>query len=380
MTSVYDLRIAGGTVFDASQNLAAQADVLVQDSRVAAVGEDLAGEARQTLDASGRYVTPGLVDLHMHAYWGVSHYGIDADEGCLPRGVTTAIDAGSSGAITFPGLRRYVIERQRTRLYAFLHIAAAGMFSRDVGESADERLLDVDRAIETINANRDVIVGIKIRQTDRLVGSLGSRPLRDAIRAAEATGLPVMLHIGNTPVPLEELLSMLRTGDIVTHSFRGAVGDGLLGPDERVRPAVLEARERGVRFDIGHGSGSFSFDSAEQLVAQGFLPDTISSDLHIYSLPGPVYDLANVLSKFLFLGLSLEQVFARATLAPTQAVALADGIGTLGTGAPADIAIWELRDEAVTFMDSLGRTRQGSRQLEPVAVIREGEVVRSALA
>ena len=377
---MYDLRIAGGTVFDASQNLAAQADVLVQDSRVAAVGEDLAGEARQTLDASGRYVTPGLVDLHMHAYWGVSHYGIDADEGCLPRGVTTAIDAGSSGAITFPGLRRYVIERQRTRLYAFLHIAAAGMFSRDVGESADERLLDVDRAIETINANRDVIVGIKIRQTDRLVGSLGSRPLRDAIRAAEATGLPVMLHIGNTPVPLEELLSMLRTGDIVTHSFRGAVGDGLLGPDERVRPAVLEARERGVRFDIGHGSGSFSFDSAEQLVAQGFLPDTISSDLHIYSLPGPVYDLANVLSKFLFLGLSLEQVFARATLAPTQAVALADGIGTLGTGAPADIAIWELRDEAVTFMDSLGRTRQGSRQLEPVAVIREGEVVRSALA
>ena len=145
---MYDLRITGGTVFDASQDLAAPADVLVQDGQVAAVGADLPGEARQTLDATGRYVTPGLVDLHTHVYWGVSHYGIVADETCLPRGVTTAVDAGSSGAGTFPGLRRYVIEQQRTRLYAFLHVALAGMFSQEVGESADERLLDVDRAIE----------------------------------------------------------------------------------------------------------------------------------------------------------------------------------------------------------------------------------------
>ena len=161
---------------------------------------DLPGKARQTLDATGRYVTPGLVDLHTHVYWGVSHYGIVADETCLPRGVTTAVDAGSSGAGTFPGLRRYVIEQQRTRIYAFLHVALAGMFSQEVGESADERLLDVDRAIKTVEANRDVIVGVKIRQTDRLVGSLGARPLRDAIRVAAATDLPVMLHIGNTPV------------------------------------------------------------------------------------------------------------------------------------------------------------------------------------
>ena len=188
-----------------------------------------------------------------------------------------------------------------------------------------------------------------------------------------------MLHIGNTPVPLEDLLALLRPGDIVTHSFRGAVRDGLLGPDGRVRQGVLEARERGIKFDIGHGSGSFSFDSAERLLAQGFLPDTISSDLHHYSVTGPVYDLANVLSKFLFLGLSLEQVFARATLAPTQAVTLADGLGTLGTGAPADVVVWELRDEAVTFMDCLGDTREATRQLEPVAVVQGGQVVRSAL-
>ena len=376
---MYDLRITGGTVFDASQGLAAPADVLVQDGQVAAVGADLPGEARQTLDATGRYVTPGLVDLHTHVYWGVSHYGIVADETCLPRGVTTAVDAGSAGAGTFPGLRRYVIEQQRTRLYAFIHVALAGMFAQEVGESADERLLDVDRAIATVEANRDVIVGVKIRQTDRLVGSLGARPLRDAIRVAETTDLPVMLHIGNTPVPLEDLLVLLRPGDIVTHSFRGEVRDGLLGPDGRVRPGVLEARERGIKFDIGHGSGSFSFDSAERLIAQGFLPDTISSDLHHYSVTGPVYDLANVLSKFLFLGLSLEQVFARATLAPTQAVTLADGLGTLGTGSPADVVVWELRDETVTFRDTLGDTREATRQLEPVTVIQGGQVVQSEL-
>jgi len=376
---MYDLRITGGTVFDASQGLAAPADIFIQDGRIAALGPNLEGQARETLDVDGRYVTPGLVDLHTHVYWGVSYYGIDADETCLPRGVTTAVDAGSSGASTFPGLRRYVIEQSQTRLYAFLHIAAAGMFSNEVGESADERLLDVDLAIDTVNANRDVIVGIKVRQTARLVGSLGSRPLRDAIRVAEATNLPVMLHIGLTPVPLEDLLALLRPGDIVTHSFRGGISDGLLDPDERVRPAVRQARERGIKFDIGHGSGSFSFDSAERLLAQGFLPDVISSDLHFFSLPGPVHDLANVLSKFLYLGLSLEEVFARATLAPTQAVQLAKGLGTLGTGAPADISVWELRDEAVRFVDALGHTRDAKQRLEPVTVIQAGAVVRSEL-
>ena len=376
---MYDLRITGGTVFDASQGLAAPADIFIQDGRIAALGPNLEGQARETLDVDGRYVTPGLVDLHTHVYWGVSHYGIDADETCLPRGVTTAVDAGSSGASTFPGLRRYVIEQPHTRLYAFLHIAAAGMFSNEGGESADERLLDVDLAIDTVNANRDVIVGIKVRQTARLVGSLGARPLRDAIRVAEATNLPVMLHIGLTPVPLEDLLALLRPGDIVTHSFRGGISAGLLDPDERVRPAVRQARERGVKFDIGHGTGSFSFDSAERLLAQGFLPDVISSDLHFYSLPGPVHDLANVLSKFLYLGLSLEEVFARATLAPTQAVQLAEGLGTLGTGAPADITVWELRYEAVTFADALGHTRDAKQRLEPVTVIQAGAVVRSEL-
>ena len=371
---MYDLRITGGTVYDSSQHLAGQADVCVQDGRVAAIGPDATGDARETIDATDRLVTPGLVDLHTHIYWGVSHYGITPDDSCLAQGVTTAVDAGSSGAYTFPGLRQYVIEPAQTRLYAFLHVSAVGLFSQQVGESADERLLDIDAAVKVIEENRDVIVGVKVRQSVTLVGSQGLRPLRDAIRVAEQVGVPVMVHIGNLPAPIADLLALLRPGDMVTHCFTERP-EALIGPDGHVRTVVREARERGVRFDVGHGSGSFVFEVAERCAADGFLPDTISSDLHVYSRPGPVHYLGHVLSKFLHLGLTLEQAFERATVAPARTVGLPDGVGTLGVGVPADVAIWELRQEPVTFVDCRGDTRQGTQHLLPAGVVRAGRVV-----
>jgi dihydroorotase len=340
----------------------------------AAGGDRVYRPARgQAIDAVGLLVTPGLVDVHTHLFPGVSHYGIEPDAYCLARGVTTAVDAGSSGAQTFPGLRRYVIERSRTRILAFLNIAVQGMISRLVGELEDIRWASPQQAIACARENPDLIVGIKVRLGHQMVGNDPAPALRLAREAAEALGLPLMVHVIDMRPALDWLLPYLGPGDIVTHCFHGNEG-GILGAHGRVLPAAVAARERGVLFDVGHGEGSFAYHVARSALAQGFPPDTISSDLHAHNVAGPVFGQAVTLSKLLHLGMSLEDVIRAATATPAEAVRREGRIGALAAGRDADVSVFELREGSWPLPDAAGGTETVERLLVPRLVVRAGHI------
>ncbi len=235
-------------------------------------------------------MTPGLIDLHTHVYWGGTSLGIDAEEFCRTSGVTTAVDTGSAGPGNFVGFRKHVIERSETRILAYLHVSHGGIYGFSnrvmVGESTDMRLMDPVSAVEVANANRDVIVGIKVRVGAHASGVHGIHPLDIALQVAEEAGLPLMAHIDEPPPTYEDVINKLRPGDILTHAFR-PFPNSPATVQGSVKPAVLTARKRGVLFDIGHGMGSFSFKTARAMLANGFLPDTISSDVHALCINGP---------------------------------------------------------------------------------------------
>ena len=373
----YDLLIKGGKVIDPSQGLEGELDVAVRAGKVAAVAPDISeAQAGEVIRARGKIVTPGLIDLHAHVFPYVGPYGIEPDPYCVRRGVTSVIDAGTSGAFTFPAFRRFIIERAATRIRALLHVVSIGMVAGstpDMGELEDLRYCDPKLAVEAANQNRDLIVGFKIRFSENYTGPNDLEGMRRARAAADEAGLPIMIHIGGSYSPLMEFLTLMKKGDVVTHSFNSHP-NGLLDGSGKVVPEVLEARERGVLFDVGHGAGSFSFDVMEKCLTQGFSPDTISSDLYSANIHGPVYDLLTTLSKFLLLGMSLHDVIARATVNSSRVFNFGATIGTLKPGAEADVSVLELREGEFTFTDSDGKSRTGRRKLEAVTTVRGGKV------
>jgi dihydroorotase len=333
------------------------------------------GRPPEAIDASGLIVVPGLVDLHTHLYRGVSHYGIDADAYCLGRGVTTAVDAGSSGAQTFPGLRSYVIEPARTRILAFLHVAVQGMITNLLGELEDLRWASVAQAVQRAREHPDVIVGIKVRLGYQMVGDDPAPAMRLAREAADELGLPLMVHVIDMRPPIAWLLPYLGPGDIVTHCFHGNPG-GVLDAGGRLFPEVRRARERGVRFDVGHGVGSFAYRVARGAIAQDFPPDTISSDLHAHNVGGPAFDQATTVSKLLHVGMELPDAIRATTATPARAVGRADRIGALAPGREADLTGFELRNGHWPLPDAAGATEVVERLLVPRLVVRAGEVRR----
>jgi dihydroorotase len=379
---VFDLIVRGGRVIDPSQNLDVVTDVGVLGPRIAAVGPDLAqqGVRGEVVDASGLLVTAGWVDLHTHVYWGVAPLGVDADSHCLQRGVTTAVDAGSSGASTFPGFKRYVIDVSGTRVVAMLHLSAIGMARDDgfgaeaIGELEDIRWANVESAIAVARAYAEVITGIKIRISEECVGRDADHTrevLRRARRVADEIGKPVMVHSGSTAIPLDEILGNLVRGDVVTHVYH-ARAEGVLDEGGTVRASVRAAVERGVNFDVGHGAGSFNWTVARAGLEQGLLPTTISSDIHAWNVAGPVHDLATTASKFLHLGLSLAEVVQRVTSTPAACIGRSGELGTLAVGAAADISLFRLSSGEFRFQDSARTEERGAMRLDPVAVIRNG--------
>ncbi len=375
----HDLVVAGGHVLCPATGIDGIADVGLDDGHIAAVGEGLAG--RERVDAAGLLVVPGLIDLHVHVYDGVSHYGIDADTYLLRRGTTTGIDVGSAGAQTFPGLRRMVVEQAQTRIYAYLHIAVEGMISRLVGELEDLRWASVEQCVRVADANRDVIAGVKLRAGYQMVGPDPRPAVGLALEAADALELPLMVHVIDMGMPLPELLARLRPGDVVTHCFHGNDG-GLLDDGGKVWPEAFAARERGILFDVGHGSGSFTWRVARAALAQGFPPDTISSDVHTYNHAGPVYDLPRTLSKLLHLGMPLADVIAAATsrVAAHLAHVAPTGLGTLAVGAPGDLSLLERQRGRFELTDgehrlSAGVTEVADERLVARTVVRAGAVV-----
>jgi dihydroorotase len=376
--SRHDLLIHGGTVIDPASGLHERRDVAVTGGRIAAIAPDLGGEDAATrIDATGALVLPGLVDLHVHVYPGVADLSVEADPTCLGRGVTTVVDAGSAGANTFPGFRRWVVDESRGRILAYLNISATGQIDPFLGELHDLRFADPERAARVAEAHPDVIVGFKVRVSEMLAGPNGLAGLDRGLEAGRATGLPVMVHIGGTPFDIEEVLGRLRPGDVVTHAYTGWAPGIVDEPTGRVVGAAHEARARGVRFDVGHGAGSFTWPVAEAALADGFRPDTISSDLHRFNIATPVHDLATTMSKFLLLGLPLDEVVAMVTTAPAAALGASApaGLGRLAVGGEADITVLRLEEGRFDLADTAGAVRTAGQRLVPVATVRAGRPV-----
>jgi dihydroorotase len=375
----YDLLIKGGTLIDPARNIHANKDVAFSNGVVAAVDDNLSKtDALEVLDASGCLVTPGMIDLHVHVFYGVSHFGIEPDPTCLAKGATTVVDAGSAGADIFPGFRKYVIDVSETRILAQINISSQGMLTQEIGEFEIPEYADVDKACAMIEKHRDVILGVKVRLTKHSIVSerSGMIPLHHAREAADAAGLPIMVHPQAAWCDsIDDILAVMGERDIVTHCFHGSEC-GILDDDGKVRKSVHEAMERGVIFDVGHGAGSFSWDTVESAMSQGVAPQTISSDLHIYNVNGPVYDLANVVTKFLHLGMSLDDAIAKVTSVPAEVILMSDKIGTLTPGAWGDAIISELREGEFQLMDSRGENRTAGQNFVPITVVKGGRVYR----
>ena len=378
----FDLIIKGGDILDPSQGLRGRRDIGIRFGLIEAVEADIpATRARQVLDAAGKLVTPGLVDLHTHVYPYGSAIGIPADELVPHQGTTTCVSAGDAGANNFAGFRRFVMAQTRTRLYAFLHIANIGLAGFPVAELFNIDFAQPDAAAKAIAENSDIVLGAKVRMSENVIAKHGIEPLKRAIGACEqsGTGAKVMCHIGGveTRELMSQILDTLRPGDILTHCYSGfpnMAGEFTnIVQDGRVIPAAMSAKQRGVIFDIGHGGGSFDYTVAEAAIEQGCLPDTISSDIHVYSgnTPGMPY-LTWVMSKFLALGFPLEQVVAMATFKPSAVINRLPKLGTLQVGAPGDVSILELVEGPVSFVDTRNNKREGKLHLKPVQTVAAG--------
>ncbi len=370
----YELLLKGGRVIDPSQSFNAVADVAITGGRIAAIAKDIdAREADRTVPVTGQLVTPGLVDLHTHGFAGISHWGLDLDQYCIARGVTTAIDAGTSGSDSFEGFRRLVIERSRTRILAFLNISRVGLIGQP-GELVDTRMIDVPSALRVAKAHADVIVGIKVRCSENYSGPNDLDAVRAARTVADQIGKPVMIHVGSPHSPMEQILDLARSGDIVTHAFRRGGTGGVIGTDGRVSSYIQRAAKRGVLFDVGHGSGSFSFAAAEAALKEDFPPTSISSDIHAYSVLGPVFDLPTTMTKMLLLGIPLEKVVELTTIAPARAITKQEEMGSLKPGSPADIAVFDLVQGEFSLVDSQGDVRKATQKIVPVLALLHGRI------
>jgi dihydroorotase len=375
MNDPFDLLLTGGRVVNPARGPGQVLDIGVTGERIAAIQSHLPRQnARRVLDVTGCYVTPGLIDFHVHSYWGVNPYGFNADPVCLDSGVTTAIDAGSSGPVNFSGFKKLIHEQSRTRMLAFVALAQHGVFA-DPGELENLKFADPEGAAQSVSDARHVGVGIKVRLHKKSVGDNGREALRMAVQTGDACKAPVMVHIGNTGLSMEEIVETLRAGDVVTHCYTPQQ-PAIVDETGRLREAVRRAHERGVIFDVGHANGHFDFDLVSRAMGDGLLPDIISSDLHGRMGPdNPVVDMPTTMTKFLHLGLTLEQVVAACTINPAKVIGWQDRLGSLEVGREADIAVLELIKGPARLRDCVGGEITTNQRIAARWTIRRGEVI-----
>lgn len=378
---VHDLIIKGGRVVDPGGPHSGLLDIGINGSTITAVAADIpAADARQVLDVAGRLVTPGFIDLHAHVADGITRHGISPDRAGVRQGVTTIVDGGSLGPHTFHALRRHVIPHNRTRVLAFLNMSFAGQaWMPELRTRAD---LDEDMLATVISTNKDLIRGIKVRAISPALQNIGEDIIDIGIRHAASVDGLVMLHIGDhgegegSAETTRRIVSRLRPGDILTHPYTTYPGGALGHGDGIPTPEVQEAIDRGVVIDVGRGGKNFSIENARRAVAAGFVPTTISTDITIMTIHGPVFGLADTASIFLNLGLSLEDVILRVTRNPARALGILDQVGTLAVGKRADLAILEHHEDgAFMFHGFSGERTEGSQVLVPVMTVADGETI-----
>jgi len=378
----YDLVIKGGNLLDPSQSLKGRSDIGIRWGVIEAIETDIpAARASKTIDASGKLVTPGLVDLHCHVYPYGSAIGIPADELVQFQGTTTVVSAGDAGVNNLAALRRFIVAQTRARMYAFVHIANNGLSAFPVAELYNIDNAQTEACAMALAENPDFLIGVKVRMSENVIFKHGLEPLKRGIQACEMCGWPakMMVHIGGveTKELMSDILNLLRPGDVLTHAYSGFPNMSNvftnIVQDGKLLPAALAAKQRGVIFDVGHGGGSFDFTVAEVAIPGGCTPDTLSSDIHVFSGNSPgIPFLPNVMSKFMAMGFSLEQVVTMATSAPARIINRAPKIGTLQIGAPGDVTIMELVEGPVTFVDTRNNKRDGKAYLKPFQTVING--------
>lgn len=379
---VYDHLIRGGRVIDPANGIDRLADVAIKGGVIAEIARDIPLNKTKTYyDARNQIVTPGLIDIHAHVYEHVTPLGVSADEYCLRRGVTTVVDAGSTGYLTFPGIRRFADEGLHTRLLVFLNISSVGLAAAGLGGDDDLpgeleslKFASVAGAEQVIEANRDRIVGVKIRLSDTITngGQHETEGFRRALALAERVQLPLMVHHAFSTVPLADCPGRLRPRDIYTHCYHGFPSTIIDPETGRVDASVMKAYGAGVRFDIGSGQGSFNWTVAERALEDGLLPYTISTDLHQGTVHGPTYDLPTVMTRMLHLGLSLPEIVAMTTANAAKAIGWDDRIGTLGIGRPADITALAVESCQTQLEDCQSQLRQVEKRIVARGVWRDG--------
>lgn len=371
---LHTIKLTGGRVYDPLLGKFVNRDVAVDG---AVMAEKTEGEAQISLDVRGCIVTPGLIDYHCHLFSSISSGSVRADLACLPYGVTTAVDAGTSGAPTYPLFHQLEVEPAQTRIMAYLNIGSSGLTSPVSVENPSPDQIEEEAIQSLFQQYPGELVALKLRNSLGIVEQGDQGPLRAMVRLGEKLGVPAVVHMTNPAIPCETAAALLRPGDVFCHMYQGQ-GDTILDEQGRVKKELWEAKKRGVLFDACNGNANFSFKVAEAALAQGFTPDLLGSDLTPMSFHRPcVHDLPRLMSKYLMLGLSLEEVFRLVTLAPARQLNRLEELGTMEPGTCADLAVFRVVDQEVTFLDHHGESRRGNRLILPQMTIREGRILWS---
>jgi dihydroorotase len=377
-SAMYDIVITGGRVIDPAQNIDGTMDVAINGDKIAALEKDLpAQEGQQTIDARGKVVTPGLIDNHVHVFDGIMKIAVEPDIAGVKHGVTTVMDCGSAGEKTFNAFPKYILPAAQTKVFCLLHLCSFGLIPEPELDGWDE--VKLDAMAETIEANRAIIKGVKLRLVGKLVASAGVEVVKAAKKIAGQFNLPIMIHIGDWDnlVPASvtpECLSVMGAGDILAHVYSGNQGN-VIKSDGSILPELKAARERGVIMETATGRNNFSFAVARKCLAEGILPDIISTDLTYRSTNGPTYNLPFTMAKFMALGLDLKETVAMTTINPARAIREEKKIGSLKPGMAADVSILEVQSGAWTLADTPGETITADKLVMPITAIKDGTVI-----
>ncbi len=374
---MYDLILKGGSLIDPSQGLSGIHDIAIENGAIARIASDIPGEeARRVVTVKGRVVTPGLIDLHAHVFEGFTRFGVNPDIAGVHAGVTTIVDAGSSGSATFEGFTHHILPHCHTEIIPFLHICQTGLAT--IPDIIAEGSIDLDATLRVANRHKNLIRGIKARMVSPALEILGMEMPRLAKRAARESGIKLMVHIGDTekrydPTVIRRLLPLLERGDILTHYFTANPG-GVLDGNGRLVPEAWEAEKTGVWFDTAHGQMNFSFDIGRRIIDQGLLPHCISTDLTVPGRIRAVHSMTEMMTRFLGLGFTLEQVVTMCTANPAKAIGAEDRIGSLAVGRQADISVLRVEEGDWTVHDVLGASLHVSKAVMPAVTLKRGEV------